>query len=68
MIQEIMNYFEGISSLHRSFILVGGITLFWLLEVIFPLFKSIALQIDIFEKNIKRRKNILNFNFIFFFD
>ena len=37
--QEIMNYFEGIPSLHRSFILVGGITLFWLLEGIFPLFK-----------------------------
>ena len=36
---EIMNYFEGIPSLHRSFILVGGITLFWLLEGIFPLFK-----------------------------
>ena len=39
MMQEIMNYFESISSLHRSFILVGGITLFWLLEGIFPLFK-----------------------------
>ena len=34
-----MNYFEGIPSLHRSFILIGGITLFWLLEGIFPLFK-----------------------------
>ena len=39
MMQEIINYFEGIPSLHRSFILVGGITLFWLLEGIFPLFK-----------------------------
>ena len=39
MMQEIINYFEGIPSLHRSLILVGGITLFWLIEGIFPLFK-----------------------------
>ena len=34
----ILNYFETIPSLHRSLILVGGITFFWLLEGILPLF------------------------------
>lgn len=35
--ETIVNYFETISSLHRSLILVGGITLFWLLEGAVPL-------------------------------
>ena len=35
----IVNYFETIPSLHRSLLLVGGITFFWLLEGIVPLFK-----------------------------
>jgi sterol desaturase/sphingolipid hydroxylase (fatty acid hydroxylase superfamily) len=35
---DILNYFETIPSLHRSLILVGGITFFWLLEGILPLF------------------------------
>ena len=34
----ILNYFETIPSSHRSLILVGGITFFWLLEGILPLF------------------------------
>lgn len=33
----IMSYFETIPSLHRSFLLVGGLSLFWLLENNFPL-------------------------------
>ncbi len=37
--ETILNYFETISSLHRSIILVGGITLFWLIEGLVPLFK-----------------------------
>lgn len=37
--QEIINYFETIPPLHRSLILVGGITFFWVLEGILPLFK-----------------------------
>ena len=37
-ISDILNYFETIPSLHRSLILVGGITFFWLLEGILPLF------------------------------
>ena len=37
--ESIINYFETIPSLHRSIILVGGVTLFWLLEGILPLFK-----------------------------
>jgi sterol desaturase/sphingolipid hydroxylase (fatty acid hydroxylase superfamily) len=37
--QTIIDYFESISSLHRGLILVGGITLFWLIENAYPLFK-----------------------------
>ena len=37
--ESIINYFETISSLHRGFILVGGIALFWLIENAYPLFK-----------------------------
>lgn len=36
---EIVNYFSSIPSSHRSLILVGGITIFWLIENAFPLFK-----------------------------
>ena len=35
---EIISYFSTIPSLHRSLILVSGITLFWLIENTFPLF------------------------------
>jgi sterol desaturase/sphingolipid hydroxylase (fatty acid hydroxylase superfamily) len=38
-LDTIVNYFETIPSLHRSLILVGGITFFWLLESAFPFFK-----------------------------
>ncbi len=37
--ETILNYFDTIPSLHRSIILVGGITFFWLLESAVPLFK-----------------------------
>ncbi|MFC4818046.1 MULTISPECIES: sterol desaturase family protein [unclassified Flavobacterium] len=36
---EIINYFETIPSSHRSAILIGGITLFWMIESGIPLFK-----------------------------
>ena len=36
---EIISYFSTIPTLHRSFILAGGITFFWLIENAFPLFK-----------------------------
>ncbi len=36
---EIIAYFSTIPSSHRSLILVGGITIFWLIENAFPLFK-----------------------------
>nr|WP_321230321.1 sterol desaturase family protein [uncultured Psychroserpens sp.] len=36
--EAIINYFETIPTLHRSLILVGGLTLFWLLEGTLPLF------------------------------
>lgn len=36
--EQLMNYFETIPPLHRSLILVGGITFFWILEGIVPLF------------------------------
>lgn len=35
---EIISYFNTIPSSHRSLILVGGITVFWLIENAFPLF------------------------------
>ena len=35
---EIISYFNTIPSSHRSLILVGGITLFWLIENAYPLF------------------------------
>ncbi len=36
--ETFINYFETIPSLHRSLILVGGLTFFWLLEGAVPLF------------------------------
>lgn len=36
--ENLLNYFESIPSLHRSLILVGGISFFWLLEGAVPLF------------------------------
>lgn len=37
--ETIITYFETIPSKHRSLILVGGLTLFWLIESGLPLFK-----------------------------
>ena len=37
--ETIINYFETIPPLHRSIILVGGLSFFWLLEGAAPLFK-----------------------------
>ena len=37
--ETIFNYFETIPSSHRSVILVGGLTFFWMLEGAIPLFK-----------------------------
>lgn len=37
--ENIINYFETIPSSHRSMILVGGLTFFWLLESGLPLFR-----------------------------
>ncbi len=36
--ENLINYFETIPSTHRALILVGGITLFWVLEGALPLF------------------------------
>ncbi|UUF16944.1 MULTISPECIES: sterol desaturase family protein [Flavobacterium] len=36
---EIISYFSTIPSSHRSLILIGGITLFWVIENTFPLFQ-----------------------------
>jgi len=38
-LETIIQYFDSIPSLHRSLILVGGITFFWLLEGALPLFR-----------------------------
>ena len=37
--EKLIDYFETIPSLHRTIILVGGLTFFWLLEGAVPLFK-----------------------------
>jgi len=37
--ETLLNYFESIPSLHRSLILVGGLTFFWILEGLVPLYK-----------------------------
>lgn len=37
--ETLINYFETIPSLHRSLILIGGLTLFWLLDGAVPLFR-----------------------------
>ncbi len=37
--ESVIDYFETIPSLHRSIILVGGISFFWLLEGFLPLFQ-----------------------------
>ena len=37
--EPIITYFESIPSLHRSLILVGGISFFWILEGAVPLFR-----------------------------
>ena len=39
MMEQIISYFNNIPSLHRSLILIGGISLFWFLEGFIPLFK-----------------------------
>ena len=36
--EQLITYFESIPPLHRTLILVGGITFFWILEGIVPLF------------------------------
>ena len=36
--EQLITYFETIPSWHRSLILVGGITFFWILEGVMPLF------------------------------
>lgn len=37
--QNIVNYFETIPSLHRTLLLVGGITFFWIIENAAPLYQ-----------------------------
>ncbi len=37
--EDILHYFENIPSAHRSLILVGGLTFFWILEGLVPLYK-----------------------------
>ncbi len=38
--EQLITYFESIPAAHRSLILVGGITFFWILEGIVPLFNG----------------------------
>lgn len=39
MLQKVVDYYTTIPSSHRALILAGGITFFWLIEYIIPLFK-----------------------------
>lgn len=39
MMEYVINYFNHIPSLHRALILAGGITFFWVLEGVVPLFR-----------------------------
>ncbi len=39
MLENFVHYFDHIPSLHRTLILAGGISFFWLLEGIMPLFR-----------------------------
>jgi len=38
-LESLLNYFETIPSHHRAFIIVGGLTIFWLIEGALPLFR-----------------------------
>lgn len=38
--EQFVNYFQHIPSAHRSFILAGGITIFWIIEGFIPLFRT----------------------------
>jgi hypothetical protein len=38
MLENIIQYFDHIPSAHRALILAGGITFFWLIEGVVPLF------------------------------
>ncbi len=49
---QIINYFSTIPPSHRSLILVGGITFFWLIENAYPLFKFNYKKWDHAGKNI----------------
>ena len=40
MLEQMIAYFDTIPSSHRAAILAGGITFFWVIEGIVPLFKS----------------------------
>jgi sterol desaturase/sphingolipid hydroxylase (fatty acid hydroxylase superfamily) len=38
-LETLINYFENIPTLHRSLIIIGSLTFFWLLEGVVPLFR-----------------------------
>jgi hypothetical protein len=38
MLETIQQYFKDIPSLHRALLLAGGITFFWFIEIVAPLF------------------------------
>jgi sterol desaturase/sphingolipid hydroxylase (fatty acid hydroxylase superfamily) len=64
---NIINYFSTIPSSHRSLILVSGITLFWLLENAYPLFKFNYKKWDHAGKNIFFTITTIIVNFILAF-
>lgn len=39
MLEQVVQYFDQIPSLHRALLLAGGITFFWMMEGVIPLFR-----------------------------
>ena len=40
MLEQMIAYFDTIPSSHRALILAGGITFFWIIEGVIPMFKN----------------------------
>jgi len=59
-LETIIHYFENIPSAHRSLLLVGGVSFFWLLEGFFPLIRfDYKKWTPLLENLLFKRKTIL---------
>ena len=66
--ENILNYFETIPSLHRTLILVSTLSFFWLIEGVFPLFSNKYLKWNHARANLMLTLTtiIVNFSLAFF--